>query len=96
MWSIKSTYIITRHWHGDPCAPQEFVWEGIRCSYNDTMSYRITFLYEYIFKNPSLYNLYSVCKNLFTVLFEIRNLSSSGLNGGIDPGFANLTMIETL
>ncbi|CAH1429666.1 unnamed protein product [Lactuca virosa] len=68
MWSIKSTYIITRHWQGDPCAPQEFVWEGLRCSYNDTKSYRITFL----------------------------NLSSSGLNGGIDPGFANLTMIETL
>ncbi|KAI3766500.1 hypothetical protein L2E82_16563 [Cichorium intybus] len=68
MWSIKSAYEITRHWQGDPCAPQEFVWEGVRCSYNVTDSPRITFL----------------------------NLSTSGLNGGIDPGLANLTMLETL
>ncbi|KAI3521455.1 hypothetical protein L1887_10923 [Cichorium endivia] len=68
MWSIKSTYGITRHWQGDPCAQQEFVWDGLRCSYNTTDSPRITFL----------------------------NLSTSGLNGGIDQAFANLTMIETL
>ncbi|XP_023756166.1 probable LRR receptor-like serine/threonine-protein kinase At4g29180 [Lactuca sativa] len=68
IWSIKSTYRITRHWQGDPCAPQEFVWEGLGCSYNDTNSLRITFL----------------------------NLSTSGLNGGIDPILANLTMMHTL
>ncbi|GJV93394.1 putative reverse transcriptase domain-containing protein [Tanacetum coccineum] len=28
MWSIKSTYKVTKHWQGDPCAPQEFVWDG--------------------------------------------------------------------
>ncbi|PWA83829.1 leucine-rich repeat transmembrane protein kinase protein [Artemisia annua] len=68
MWSIKSTYRVTRHWQGDPCAPQEFAWEGVRCSYNDTESPRIIFL----------------------------NLSASGLNGEINLGLANLTMINTL
>nr|GEX56166.1 leucine-rich repeat transmembrane protein kinase protein [Tanacetum cinerariifolium] len=53
---------------GDPCAPQEFVWDGVRCSYNDTESPRIIYL----------------------------NLSTSGLNGVIYPGLANLTRIHTL
>ncbi|XP_076881829.1 putative leucine-rich repeat receptor-like protein kinase At2g19210 [Bidens hawaiensis] len=67
--SIKSAYKInTKNWQGDPCTPQEFVWEGIGCSNNDTESPRIVSL----------------------------NLSTSGLNGGIDPGIANLTMIHTL
>ncbi|XP_076881857.1 putative leucine-rich repeat receptor-like protein kinase At2g19210 [Bidens hawaiensis] len=69
LWSIKSTYKInTKNWQGDPCTPQEFVWEGIGCSNNDTESPRIVSL----------------------------NLSSNGLNGDIDPGIANLTMIHTL
>ncbi|XP_024969864.1 putative leucine-rich repeat receptor-like protein kinase At2g19210 [Cynara cardunculus var. scolymus] len=68
MWSIKSSYIIRKNWQGDPCAPQEFVWDGVRCSYNDTGSPRIVSL----------------------------NLSTSGLNGEIDPGLANLTMMHTL
>ncbi|PWA87298.1 leucine-rich repeat transmembrane protein kinase protein [Artemisia annua] len=66
--SIKSIYSLTKHWQGDPCTPQEFVWDGLGCSYNDTGSPRIVLL----------------------------NLSTSGLEGGIDPGFANLTMMHTL
>ncbi|XP_043817605.1 putative leucine-rich repeat receptor-like serine/threonine-protein kinase At2g04300 isoform X1 [Manihot esculenta] len=34
--SIKSTYGISRNWQGDPCAPQEYVWDGLNCSYNGT------------------------------------------------------------
>ncbi|KAJ9568441.1 hypothetical protein OSB04_004407 [Centaurea solstitialis] len=68
LWSIKSSYMVRKNWQGDPCAPQEFVWDGIGCSYNDTGSPRIVSL----------------------------NLSTSGLNGEIDPGFANLTMMHTL
>ncbi|KAJ4829904.1 hypothetical protein Tsubulata_025133, partial [Turnera subulata] len=32
--SIKSTYGISRNWQGDPCAPEDFVWEGLNCSYD--------------------------------------------------------------
>ncbi|BFG24363.1 hypothetical protein CerSpe_106370 [Prunus speciosa] len=38
---IKSTYKIKRNWQGDPCAPQHFVWEGVKCNYQDLESPRI-------------------------------------------------------
>ncbi|KAK0594862.1 hypothetical protein LWI29_001324 [Acer saccharum] len=31
---IKSTYGVNKHWQGDPCAPQEYSWDGLKCSYN--------------------------------------------------------------
>ncbi|XP_025012559.1 LRR receptor-like serine/threonine-protein kinase IOS1 isoform X1 [Ricinus communis] len=37
--NIKSTYRISRtNWQGDPCAPEDFVWEGLSCKYNVTSS----------------------------------------------------------
>ncbi|KAK9049817.1 hypothetical protein SSX86_031215 [Deinandra increscens subsp. villosa] len=44
MWSIKSTYRLTKNWQGDPCAPQEFVWDGVICNYDDPESPRIVML----------------------------------------------------
>ncbi|KAF2323508.1 hypothetical protein GH714_035835 [Hevea brasiliensis] len=41
---IKSTYGITRNWQGDPCAPQDYVWDGLSCSYNGTAPPIITSL----------------------------------------------------
>ncbi|ONI15689.1 hypothetical protein PRUPE_3G055800 [Prunus persica] len=41
MANIKSTYKIKRNWQGDPCAPQHFVWEGVKCNYQDFESPRI-------------------------------------------------------
>ena len=35
MTNIKSTYEVERNWHGDPCAPQAYSWEGLNCSYED-------------------------------------------------------------
>ncbi|KAM1462362.1 hypothetical protein ACFX1R_048723 [Malus domestica] len=32
--NIKNTYGVKRNWQGDPCAPQEYLWEGLHCSYN--------------------------------------------------------------
>lgn len=32
--NIKSTYGVEKNWEGDPCAPQEFIWEGLSCSSN--------------------------------------------------------------
>ena len=28
---IKSTYGVKRNWQGDPCAPREYLWEGLNC-----------------------------------------------------------------
>ena len=33
--NLKSTYGVDRNWHGDPCAPQAYSWEGLNCSYED-------------------------------------------------------------
>ncbi|KAK9923522.1 hypothetical protein M0R45_031934 [Rubus argutus] len=30
--NIKSTYVVEKNWQGDPCAPQDYVWEGLNCS----------------------------------------------------------------
>ncbi|EEF46324.1 BRASSINOSTEROID INSENSITIVE 1-associated receptor kinase 1 precursor, putative [Ricinus communis] len=38
MIKIKSTYKITRNWQGDPCAPQDYVWEGLKCNYSNSAS----------------------------------------------------------
>ncbi|KAI3671617.1 hypothetical protein L1987_87356 [Smallanthus sonchifolius] len=46
LWSIKSTYRLTKNWQGDPCTPQEFAWNGLRCSSDDKDSPRITFFFD--------------------------------------------------
>ncbi|ONI15027.1 hypothetical protein PRUPE_3G021900 [Prunus persica] len=38
---IKSTYKIKKNWQGDPCAPQAYLWEGVKCSYPQNESPRI-------------------------------------------------------
>ncbi|KAL5576866.1 hypothetical protein UlMin_018565 [Ulmus minor] len=38
---VKSTYGLKKNWHGDPCLPKEFTWEGLNCSYDDLNPPRI-------------------------------------------------------
>ncbi|XP_063934968.1 probable LRR receptor-like serine/threonine-protein kinase At5g59680 isoform X2 [Daucus carota subsp. sativus] len=43
--NIKSKYGVTKNWQGDPCEPQDFVWDGLICSYpSSDHSARITSL----------------------------------------------------
>ncbi|PRQ31530.1 putative transferase [Rosa chinensis] len=39
--NLKSTYKIIKNWQGDPCNPQVYLWEGVKCSYSDNDSARI-------------------------------------------------------
>ncbi|CAB4272451.1 unnamed protein product [Prunus armeniaca] len=32
--NLKLTYGVKRNWQGDPCAPKEYSWEGLNCSYD--------------------------------------------------------------
>jgi len=32
MMEIKTSYKLKKNWQGDPCAPNDYVWEGIKCS----------------------------------------------------------------
>ncbi|XP_010426071.1 PREDICTED: probable LRR receptor-like serine/threonine-protein kinase MEE39 isoform X1 [Camelina sativa] len=37
--NIKSTYRLSRiTWQGDPCAPKQFMWDGLNCSITDDIS----------------------------------------------------------
>lgn len=34
--NIKATYRVSKiSWQGDPCLPQEFLWENLNCTYVD-------------------------------------------------------------
>ncbi|KAL8217369.1 hypothetical protein R6Q57_020742 [Mikania cordata] len=35
LWSIKSTYGLTKNWQGDPCTPLEFVWNEVQSITNN-------------------------------------------------------------
>ncbi|KAG2722803.1 hypothetical protein I3760_02G143200 [Carya illinoinensis] len=80
---IKSTYGINRNWQGDPCAPKEYLWEGLDCSYvADNNAARITSL------NLSSSGLTGVIavdiSNL--VMLQYLDLSNNSLTGLV-PGF---------
>ncbi|MCH88606.1 receptor-like protein kinase, partial [Trifolium medium] len=42
--NIKNVYGVTRNWQGDPCAPVNYVWEGLKCSVDGNNISRITSL----------------------------------------------------
>ncbi|KAK1360222.1 putative leucine-rich repeat receptor-like protein kinase [Heracleum sosnowskyi] len=43
--NIKSSYRVIRDWQGDPCEPEDFLWDGLKCSYDSSdHSARITSL----------------------------------------------------
>nr|GFB29305.1 leucine-rich repeat transmembrane protein kinase protein [Tanacetum cinerariifolium] len=92
MWSIKSSYRIATHWQGDPCAPQEFTWEGVRCSYNNTESPRIIFLNLSASGlngeiNPGLANLTKI---------NTLDLSNNNLTGKVPKFLAELRFLKVL
>uniref|UniRef100_A0A7N0TWE5 non-specific serine/threonine protein kinase n=1 Tax=Kalanchoe fedtschenkoi TaxID=63787 RepID=A0A7N0TWE5_KALFE len=39
--SIKSTYNLNRIWQGDPCAPRNYIWKGLNCSFTINQAPRI-------------------------------------------------------
>ncbi|GMI93761.1 IMPAIRED OOMYCETE SUSCEPTIBILITY 1 [Hibiscus trionum] len=42
--NIKSMYGLKKNWQGDPCTPQDFLWEGLNCTYDDNSPPRIVSL----------------------------------------------------
>ncbi|XP_021834818.1 probable LRR receptor-like serine/threonine-protein kinase At1g05700 [Prunus avium] len=89
---IKSTYKIKRNWQGDPCSPQDYVWRGVNCNYQDFESPRIISL------NLSWSGLTGEIAASISNLKMIQslNLSSSGLTGEIPASISNLIMLQSL
>ncbi|CAD6267420.1 unnamed protein product [Miscanthus lutarioriparius] len=44
MMTIRTNYALKKNWMGDPCAPKEFAWDGLNCSYPSTGPARVTVL----------------------------------------------------
>ncbi|KAL0723890.1 hypothetical protein Bca4012_038489 [Brassica carinata] len=41
---VKTSYQVKRNWQGDPCMPNDYLWEGLNCSYDSLIPPRITSL----------------------------------------------------
>ncbi|KAL8103601.1 hypothetical protein AgCh_027973 [Apium graveolens] len=71
MLNSKSKYEVTRDsWKGDPCEPEDFIWEGLRCSNLSSDSARITKLFE-------SHTMFAHC--LANPLFGVHRCPFSGL-----------------
>ncbi|KAI3521453.1 hypothetical protein L1887_10919 [Cichorium endivia] len=92
IWSIKSIYRVTRNWQGDPCAPQEFVWDGLRCIYNDTEMSRITFL------NLSTSGLKGEIDHRLAnlTMIETLDLSNNNLTGTVPNFLSGMKFLKVL
>ncbi|XP_020869840.1 probable LRR receptor-like serine/threonine-protein kinase At1g05700 isoform X3 [Arabidopsis lyrata subsp. lyrata] len=42
--SLKTIYKVKKNWQGDPCLPNDYIWEGLNCSYDSLTPPRITSL----------------------------------------------------
>ncbi|XP_025806951.1 probable LRR receptor-like serine/threonine-protein kinase At1g51810 [Panicum hallii] len=45
MMKIRAEYGLKKNWMGDPCAPKEFAWDGLNCSYSSSGPAWITALH---------------------------------------------------
>ncbi|KAD4982873.1 hypothetical protein E3N88_19544 [Mikania micrantha] len=92
MWSIKTVYGLKRIWQGDPCVPNDSIWEGVNCSYNDTDNPRIISLnlsYSRISGEiaPALANL---------TMIQSLDLSYNNLTGSVPKFLASLDFLRIL
>ncbi|XWS12023.1 hypothetical protein CRYUN_Cryun37aG0054800 [Craigia yunnanensis] len=87
--NIKSMYGLKRNWEGDPCAPQEYSWEGLNCSYEDSNPPRIISL------NLSSSGLSGEIPPYIVNLTQLQylDLSTNNLTGAV-PEF--LTRLQSL
>ncbi|KAK2654562.1 hypothetical protein Ddye_014418 [Dipteronia dyeriana] len=89
---IKSTYGVNKHWQGDPCAPREYSWDGLKCSYNGYDPPRIVSL------NLSSSGLTGNIAPDLVNLTSIQNLdlSNNNLNGSLPEFLTKLPHLMVL
>ncbi|KAF7843438.1 putative LRR receptor-like serine/threonine-protein kinase [Senna tora] len=91
--NIKSTYEIDRNWHGDPCIPEDYMWEGLNCSYaQGSGTPKITYL------NLSSRGLTGNIDDDISFLksIEVLDLSHNNLTGEIPDSLSQLNNLQVL
>ncbi|XP_059458248.1 LRR receptor-like serine/threonine-protein kinase IOS1 [Corylus avellana] len=89
---IKSTYGIKRTWQGDPCAPKEYPWEGLNCSYDGYTPPRITSLN--LSSSGLIGEISADISNL--VMLQYLDLSNNNLTGSVPNFLSQLQYLRIL
>ncbi|XP_040999964.1 LRR receptor-like serine/threonine-protein kinase IOS1 isoform X2 [Juglans microcarpa x Juglans regia] len=89
---IKSTYGIKRNWQGDPCAPKEYSWEGLDCSYDADNAPRITSLK--LSSSGLAGEISADISNL--VMLQSLDLSNNSLTGSVPDFLSELPNLRVL
>ncbi|KAG7653205.1 Malectin-like domain [Arabidopsis suecica] len=90
--SLKTIYKVNKNWQGDPCLPNDYIWEGLNCSYDSLTPPRITSL------NLSSSGLTGHISPSFSNLTMIQelDLSNNGLTGDIPEFLSKLKFLRVL
>ncbi|AET01560.2 LRR receptor-like kinase [Medicago truncatula] len=91
--NIKNAYGVTRNWQGDPCAPVNYMWEGLNCSTDDDNNPpRITSLN---LSSSGLTGEISSSISKLTML-QYLDLSNNSLNGPLPDFLIQLRSLQVL
>ncbi|XP_020414396.1 probable LRR receptor-like serine/threonine-protein kinase At1g05700 [Prunus persica] len=90
--NIKSTYIIIKNWQGDPCAPKDYLWEGVTCSAHENESRNIKSL---DLSSSGLTGLIAPSISNLTMI-QTLDLSNNNLTGPIPDFLSQLPNLNVL
>ncbi|XP_059645558.1 LOW QUALITY PROTEIN: putative leucine-rich repeat receptor-like serine/threonine-protein kinase At2g19230 [Cornus florida] len=90
--SIKSMYGVSKNWQGDPCAPEDYIWFGLNCSYVGIKPPRIISL------NLSASNLTGEVAPYISdlTLIQSLDLSNNNLTGQVPAFLSRLPSLKVL
>ncbi|XP_038902515.1 putative leucine-rich repeat receptor-like protein kinase At2g19210 isoform X2 [Benincasa hispida] len=90
--NIKAIYGIKRNWQGDPCAPRDFIWEGLNCSFLNSEPSRIISLD--LSSSGLTGEIPREIANL--KMLEILDLSNNNLSGPVPDFLTQLSSLRVL
>ncbi|KAL5205296.1 hypothetical protein ABZP36_033505 [Zizania latifolia] len=91
--AIKLEYEVKKNWMGDPCSPQKFTWEGVKCRKNTSDN-----TMRIISIDLSDSNLHGVISNNFTMLTALENflaLEEAGEDRGVTASSLSIDVVST-